>query len=88
MKSALMVVSALVTATLLVSCGSDNAESHSRDVDSQSSSSVSATAEDGLDGLSLNNGRRWEMDDHTRSVFAKMAASFLSADHQSLEGEG
>jgi hypothetical protein len=28
------------------------------------------------------------MDDHTRSVFAEMAASFLNVDHVSLEGEG
>jgi len=34
-------------------------------------------------GLSLDNGERWEMDDHTRKMSAKMKETFFSADHSS-----
>ena len=29
-----------------------------------------------LDGLVLNNGEKWDMDDHTRTIFTKMHNSF------------
>lgn len=32
-------------------------------------------------GLSLNNGDRWEMDDHTRKMSSKMEKTFFGADH-------
>ncbi len=32
-------------------------------------------------GLSLNNGDRWEMDDHTRRMSSKMKVTFFDADH-------
>ena len=88
MKPGLIAAGVLVAAALLASCGDGSDGSHADEVDSHSSHSVSTAAEDGLDGLELNDGHKWQMDDHTRSVFAKMAASFLSADHRSLEGEG
>ena len=31
--------------------------------------------------LSLNDGEKWEMDDHTRMMSAKMQETFFSADH-------
>ncbi|AFI83962.1 hypothetical protein Q7A_1124 [Methylophaga nitratireducenticrescens] len=34
--------------------------------------------------LSLNNGDRWEMDDHTRKMASKMEETFLGADHSTL----
>jgi hypothetical protein len=37
-----------------------------------------------LEGLSLNNGDKWEMDDHTRTSFAAMAATFASKDHAAM----
>lgn len=32
-------------------------------------------------GLSLNNGVRWEMDEHTRKMSLKMEKTFFAADH-------
>lgn len=32
-------------------------------------------------GLKLNNGDRWEMDDHTRNMSSKMDETFTAADH-------
>ena len=87
MKPALIAIGILLAASLLVSCGDEGAESHPPDVDSHSSHSASDSPDDGIDGLALNNGARWKMDDHTRSVFAKMAGSFLATDHRALEAE-
>ena len=39
---------------------------------------------DGIDGMSLNNGEKWEMDNHTRQSFAQMAELFLNIDIASL----
>jgi len=44
-----------------------------------------ATADD---GLVLNDGKKWQMDDHTRASFAKMAASFVDADAAALGTDG
>jgi len=78
----------LAAATLLVSCGADHSKSHQNDSDAHSSHSVSATSEDGLEGLGLNNGQKWKMDNHTRTIFAKMAESFVHSDHSSLKEDG
>ena len=34
-----------------------------------------------VSGLSLNNGERWEMDNHTRIISLKMEKTFFDADH-------
>ena len=88
MKSTLLATGILAAATLLVSCGDHGAGSHTADVEDHASHLDSATPEDGLDGLALNNGSKWEMDDHTRTVFAKMATSFLNFDPQSMDEDG
>ncbi len=89
MKFTLILVFCVVPAILLSSCSDDGTgkrpTSHAED---HSSHSASVGLEDGLDGLELDNGRRWMMDDHTRSIFVKMATSFLDSDQRSLEGEG
>jgi hypothetical protein len=84
MKITLRVINLLIVAALFVSCGDDSSKSQTRD-DEVQSSHLSETPED---GLRLNNGHKWMMDDHTRSSFVKMAASFLNTDHLSIEGEG
>jgi len=38
--------------------------------------------------LELDDGHKWKVDDHTRSVFAEMKEIFLGADHRSLGEEG
>lgn len=39
-----------------------------------------------LPGLSLNNGERWQTDDHTRMLSQTMRKTFFAADHTTLEG--
>lgn len=36
--------------------------------------------------LELNDGERWEMDEHTRAMLAKMEQTFFQADHSTLMG--
>lgn len=55
------------------------AEEHSHGHDSHGSITIAS-------GLSLNNGERWEMDDHTRTMSQMMQKTFLAADHSTLEG--
>ncbi len=88
MKVTLISIGLLVTSTLLASCHHSDDASHHHDAESHSAHPSPATAEDALDGMQLNDGQKWQMDDHTRSVFAKMAASFSSSDHLAEEGEG
>lgn len=38
-------------------------------------------AEVGVNGLNLNNGKPWDMDEHTRTMSAKMEQTFSEADH-------
>ncbi len=35
--------------------------------------------------LALNNGSKWEMDEHTRTMSKQMKHTFLSAEHSNLE---
>ena len=88
MKVAPILIGAMVAAALLVSCSDDGTEAHIHDAGKEESQSVSVSTVEGLEGLGLNNGQKWEVDDHTRSMFAKMTASFMDADHQALEGDG
>ncbi len=88
MRRVWTLIGIMSAALLLVSCGDEGAHQQAGDAESHASDPILAVAGDGLDGLSLNDGRKWEMDDHTRSSFGKMAASFLDSDHVSLEGAG
>jgi hypothetical protein len=38
-----------------------------------------------ISGMELNNGKKWKMDDHTRSMFIKMLSSFTASDHSAVE---
>ncbi len=86
MKTALTAICILITGALLVSCSDDKTESLPPNADDHSSH-LSVTPDDGLDGLSLDSGQKWKMDDHTRSVFSEMAESFLGSDHSHAEEE-
>ena len=87
MRRSLTTISLYLAVFLILACGHDHSGSRHHDAASHSSNPNQGTAEDGL-GLTLNNGARWEMDDHTRAVFVKMAASFLATDHSSLDRNG
>jgi len=43
----------------------------------------SHSSEASIQGLSLNNGERWEMDSHTREVSLIMEKTFLNGNHSS-----
>jgi len=79
----------LATALFLVSCGSESTEANNEPAEqaahSDQAEHTSATADD---GLVLNEGKKWLMDDHTRASFAKMAASFGTADAAALGTDG
>jgi hypothetical protein len=84
MKNTLRIINILIVAAFFVSCADDSSKSQVGE-DDDHSTHLSETAED---GLRLNNGDKWKMDDHTRSSFINMAGSFLNMDHSSLDGEG
>ncbi|MGD9897893.1 MAG: hypothetical protein AB7T22_02085 [Calditrichaceae bacterium] len=88
MKHILIFALIVVVAALFVSCGADSAGEHTHGKKTRTSYSAEDVPEDRLEGLRLDNGRKWKMDDHTRSSFAKMGASLLDSDLQALEEDG
>jgi len=74
----------LTIAMLLSSCGDNESKSDQHDKNSHSSDHSSNPE----DGLRLNNGQKWIMDDHTRSSFVKMTTLFIDTDYLSMEEEG
>ena len=93
-KLVLSTICLLATSSVLVSC------SDKQDADGQAEHADHDHAEDhaghdhddstdsGLEGLSLNDGKKWLMDDHTRSSFATMAASFITKDYATMDADG
>ena len=61
-----------------------SAEEHSTEEHSHGHQSHGAAT--ALPGLSLNNGERWQTDDHTRMLSQTMRKTFFAADHTTLEG--
>ncbi len=88
MKLTQIAISTLIATTFLVNCSEDQAKANEHEADTHASHNESMTHETGMDGMVLNNGKKWELDDHTRKSFARMAGSFLEVDHLSLEGAG
>mgnify|MGYP000730499350 CR=1 FL=1 len=85
MKLTFNIVGLLLVVTLLLSCSNDGHDSnhnHAEEVDSALNSSQSI-----LTGMTLNDGQKWMMDEHTRDSFSTMASSFLSTDHASLNND-
>ena len=77
-------ISVLVTAAAMTSCKHDHGDVHQRSEDSHAAHSDQTTEPV---KLALNHGRKWKMDDHTRSSFAEMASSFSYSDRTPLEEE-
>lgn len=95
MKPTWSPLAVLITAVMLTACGhhgaedhSHDAEEHTRGAEGHAAQAGASTPGDGLERVRLNDQERWQMDEHTRSVFAKMAASFVGTDHAALEGDG
>lgn len=77
MKKSILIV--LLTIATSIAGHGYAAESHSHG----HSDHGGATA---VAGLGLNNGERWEMDDHTRTMSQKMEKTFFEADHSTQTG--
>jgi hypothetical protein len=85
MKSLLKGITVLIFVTYIISCGSGEDRSHSDHHDDDSHSSVHS--DNTIKDLRLNDGKKWKMDDHTRSSFDKMVVSFMNSDHKTMSGE-
>lgn len=78
MKSALTVLCLLCSLLLLVSCGGEDKKADQTDGDVHAAASFA-------DGLTLNNGKKWQLDDHSRTTLAAMAASCRAAQPTELD---
>tara|TARA_R110001592_G_scaffold363202_2_gene681317 strand:+ start:6086 stop:6553 length:468 start_codon:yes stop_codon:yes gene_type:complete len=74
---------ALTLSFLLLGCSGMPHTNHvNRDIEAHHSHNEVA----GINGLSLNNGERWEMDNHTRKISTLMEKTFFNGDHTSQSG--
>ncbi len=87
MKPTHIVITILITIAFITSCSDDHAKDTHDETASHSDHQSSENHEAGIEGMVLNNGRKWQMDEHTRASFTKMTGLFLKADHKSLEGD-
>lgn len=85
MKPALVPI-ALLVATALLSSGCDDSGPRTHE-GAEQPSPPARTPADWLADLQLDDGSKWEVDVHTKTVFAKMAASFLGSDHSSMKAD-
>ncbi len=88
MKHVLTVICLLATALFLISCGSEKTEASHEHAEHAEHTDHPHTAATEDDGLVLNDGKKWQMDEHTRTSFAKMATSFVAADAAALGADG
>jgi len=88
MKSVLTAICLLLAALCLISCGDKNAETDNEQAEHAAPADAAHTKATADDGLVLNDGKKWQMDDHTRASFAKMAASFVNADAAAMGPDG
>ncbi len=69
---------------LLVSCGG-GAPAPSPAEPPAPETPVAAVSSDPLDRIVLDRGKRWQMDEHTRTMFVRMSDAFLGLDIASLD---
>ena len=75
------ILTALFALSLLASCGADKAAESS----APEPAHAAAPSTDGIEGLGLNAGSKWVMDDHTRDVIGKMASAFQGHDLAAMD---
>ena len=88
MKSLLLICCLMIAALLMISCSGEKADGQAENVEPAAHAEHPHTAATDGDGLVLNDGAKWQMDDHTRASFAKMADSFVKVDVAALDTEG
>ncbi len=81
MKRFYIAIITILTLTLFLNCSDDSAKK----TESHDAHQKATGLDDSPPRLTLIDGEKWEMDSHTRSSFAKMADTFLKADHASME---
>ncbi|MDX2473624.1 MAG: hypothetical protein QNL91_07920 [Candidatus Krumholzibacteria bacterium] len=91
MKSFFMICFLMVGALIFISCSSDKTDGPAETAETAEQAehaghAHTAATED--DGLVLNDGAKWQMDDHTRASFVQMAASFEKVDAAALGTAG
>ncbi len=88
MKSFLIAICLVASGMLLISCGDKSGETENEATETATTEHPAdtqhthATSED---GLVLNDGKKWQMDDHTRGAFATMASSLKGVDVTGLD---
>lgn len=87
MKHLVYIITVLITLLVVPSCGSSHEEHEQQDHADHAHDAADTHAQHNLDGMSLNNGSKWMMDDHTRLVFSAMASTFMSTDPASMSPE-
>lgn len=83
MKHVLTALCLLAATLFLLSCGDERTEADNEHA--EHAEHTSATKDE---GLVLNDGKKWQMDDHTRASFAKMAEAFVNVDAAALGSDG
>ncbi len=83
MKHILTALCLLAAALFVLSCGQQHTEADNEHAEHAEHSTATKD-----DGLVLNDGKKWQMDDHTRASFAKMAGSFVDIDAAALGSDG
>ncbi|MCP4770846.1 MAG: hypothetical protein GY879_05510 [Planctomycetes bacterium] len=79
MKNAFFAMSLFGIGTALLSCNMGGAGVSSPDTGDSFAHSSQADSLAELHGLTLNQGARWQLDEHLRTTFVKMEASFSSS---------
>jgi len=81
----------MITFSIILRCDQSKTQSNVKPEDT-STADVNSGIEDaipnikGLSGMGLDNGKKWEMDEHTRSSFKKMVDSFDSSNLETVSG--
>ena len=89
MKSAFLATCLLAIALIFIACGGEsNDASMEETVQAEHAEHAEHPTPSANDGLVLNDGKKWQMDDHTRDSFAKMATSFVNVDAAALDAAG
>ena len=82
---------AVIIVTFITSCGDNNNRSssnheHSTVSDDHSHQGHDHSQKTQIYGMKLDSGKKWKMDEHTRSMFKKMVSSFAASDHTTVAG--
>jgi hypothetical protein len=87
-KSFLLICFLMAGALTFISCSSDKTDGQAETAEPAAHAEHPHTAAVQDDDLVLNEGAKWQMDDHTRASFVQMAASFEKVDTAALDTAG